>query len=127
MTTYRNGETVVRRVEFAVQAGSDIGTVNKVQHIAWMDYVQRTGNNIGSITSAPDDWCQVNVTDDEIVFAFTIEYEPSATDRAVKLARAATHDLAERAVFNRGQGPGGRLDKADLELIHHALNGVGVA
>lgn len=126
MTSYRNDESVVRRVEFAVRAGSDIGTVNKVEAIAFQDWRRRTGSTIGSISGAPDDWCTVNVTDDEIVFAFTVDHEPQAAARAVKLARAALGDLAQKAAFGRGQGPGGGLSKEDLDLVHRALDGAGI-
>lgn len=123
MTTYRNDEKIVRRIEFAVAAGSDIGTVNKVSAIAWADYCTRTGTKTNAV---PDDWCTVNVTDDEIVFAFTVEHTPDAATRALDRARAEAINLVERAGFGRGTGPGGRLEPIDFTDLMSAFGGAGV-
>jgi hypothetical protein len=127
MTTYRKGEVVVRRIEFAVKAGSDIGTVNKVEHIAFQDWNARTGSNLGSISSAPDDWCQVNITDDEIVFAFTVEHEPTSAEHALARVRQVYTELQIREAQHNGSGREGRLNEADLFLIGEALDGTGTA
>ncbi len=122
MTTYRTSETVVRRVEWAAEAGSNIGTVNRVESMAWQDYCTRNGLADRSISSAPDDWCQVNITDDEIVFAFEVEHKPEAGEEALVRVREALRKVTERWALNSG-----RLAADDLGLITDALSGAGVS
>lgn len=120
MTTYANREVVVRRVEFAVAAGSDIATVNRVQHFAWMDYCQRTGMDLHG--GPPDDWCHVGISDDEIVFAFEVEHKVTDAEQAVARTRKALTELAARWAEKSG-----RLDAGDFTLVSDALAGSGLS
>jgi hypothetical protein len=120
VTTYRRVETVVRRVEFAVAAGSNVADANKVQEMAWHNYCQRTGTDPDG--SRHDDWCRVDVGDDEVVFAFEVEHKPDAAEQAVVRAREALTALCERWA-----GKSGRLDAEDFNLVSDALGGAGMA
>lgn len=120
MTTYSNREVVVRRVEFGVEAGSDIGTVNKVQRIAWLDFCNRTGVPYGQAMS--DDWCTVHPRDEEVVFAFEVEHKPTDAEQAIVRAREALTRLAEVCLQKSG-----RIDAADLNPISDALGGAGLS
>ncbi len=119
MTTYATREVVVRRVEFAAEAGSDIATVNKVQQFAWLDYCQRTGTSRDA--DRYDNWCTVHPRDEEIVFAFEVEHKPTDAERAVSRTREALKALCERWAARSG-----RLDAEDFELISDALAGAGL-
>lgn len=71
MTTYGRKEIVSRIVEFAVKSGSDVGTVSKVEAIAYDNYCTLTGRSPAD--HVYDDWCTVEARDDEIVFRFVVE------------------------------------------------------
>ncbi len=120
MTTFRKGEVVVRRIEFGVEAGSDIGTVNKVQEFAWQDYCQRTGEV--HYTDRSDDWCHVHPRDEEIVFAFEVEHSPDAAEQALIRAREALTELVRQWAAK----PSG-LEAHDFEALSDALGGAGVS
>lgn len=120
MTTYRTSETVVRRIEWAAEAGSDIATVNKIQAMAWSDYCQRNGTDRDG--SRYDDWCTVHPHDEEIVFAFEVEHKPTDAEQAVARTREALTRLCERWAEKSG-----RLDAEDFNLISDALGGAGLS
>jgi hypothetical protein len=71
VTTYARREVVVRRFEFAIAAGSNIGVFDRVKAIAWQNYCEMAGFNPNA--SQGDDWCTVIPRDDEVVLAFTVE------------------------------------------------------
>lgn len=115
MTSYRTTEVVVRRVEWAVAAGSNIADVNKVQEFAWQDYCTRTGTDRDSGRS--DHWCHVHPRDEETVFAFEAEHKPSRAEAAVAKARRAITEMAQA----------GRLQVAEVDDLLDALSGAGVS
>ncbi len=72
MTSYAKREIVTTRIEYGVEAGSDIGTLRTILGIAWADYCDRTG---ASRDYQPDDWARIIPRDEETVIAFEVEKE----------------------------------------------------
>jgi hypothetical protein len=62
---------VVRRIEFAIGAGDNIGVFERVKAAAWQDFCRLTGYNAAEMPL--DDWCKVVPRDEEVVLAFTVE------------------------------------------------------
>lgn len=91
MTTYAKREIVVRRIEYSVEAGCNVGVLYRVLRFAWMDWCRRNGKDPDG--TVYDDWAEIVPRDEETVIAFTVEVDAAKEADRVK----AVLDLVDKA------------------------------
>jgi hypothetical protein len=122
VTTYSHREIVHRRVEYGAEAGCDAGTFNKVWHIAYADWCQRTGYEASS--GEPEAWATVHPRDEETVIAFTTDEPAGLADGQLAKAREAVTELVFLAMRGKGSGRDGRISEDDIvRLFGTAMTG----